>query len=215
MTNYLGIDPGLSGGFVNIVDNQICWKLAMPTIEVTTEMDGSKTEIDRDAIYSYLSIFPTDTYAVIEKQHPVRNQDIERTCTTCKNYGIILMALRKIHTIEVSAHEWQSYFGIVPVTQQSEGKTTKEQALCIAQALYPDVDFRKSGRARKAHDGIVDAALIATYCVAVSKVFKTLSSIVNAGVDGLVKPLGATRKQKVGHGVGKDRRKNRVNEEER
>jgi hypothetical protein len=59
--------------------------------------------------------------------------------------------------------DWQAYFGIVSV-KKGRGETTKQQAYKIAQAKYPDVDFRKSGRAQKPHDGMVDATLIAGYC---------------------------------------------------
>jgi hypothetical protein len=67
----------------------------------------------------------------------------------------------RIHTTEVPSGIWQEHFGIVSV---KKGKgSTKKQAFHIAQKLYPNVDFRKSDRSRIAHDGIVDAVLIANY----------------------------------------------------
>lgn len=43
-------------------------------------------------------------------------------------------------------------------------RDTKATSLRAAQRIFPDVDFRKSERARVPHDGIVDAALMAEYC---------------------------------------------------
>jgi len=163
--NYLGIDPGLSGGSVVISGDKIRCKIVMPTISTTSKKGKTKKEIDRNGVLSFLSRLPRDTYAVIEEQIPVRNQHIQASHTTAKNYGILLMALTATHTHyrEVPSSIWQAHFGITPNTGK-KGMTTKDQALVIAHRLYPDVDFRRSRRARVAHDGIVDAALIANYC---------------------------------------------------
>ena len=164
-TGYLGIDPGLFGGLVYILEGGIRYKLVMPTITITKKNGDSKKELDRLGISSFLSDIPNHTNVTIEEQHPVRKQDINAICTTCKNYGIILMALHSAHLFvtEVTAKDWQDFYGIVSV-KKAKGKTTKQQALPIAQSLFSGVDFRKSDRSRIPHDGIVDAALIANYC---------------------------------------------------
>jgi Holliday junction resolvasome RuvABC endonuclease subunit len=162
--DYLGIDPGLSGGFAVVSGDEIRYKMAMPTISFTTKDGKTKTEIDRDAVLSFLALFPPHVHVAIEEQGAFRGQDIISSCTICRNYGILQMALTvaRMYISEVSAKDWHDFFGIVSA---KEGKgTTKEQALRIAQRLYPNVDFRKSERSHIVHDGIVDAVLIANYC---------------------------------------------------
>ncbi|AJP62043.1 crossover junction endodeoxyribonuclease [ANMV-1 virus] len=162
---YIGIDPGLSGGFAAVVDNRILYKMAMPTISFKTPEDKTKTEIDREGVLSILKLCPVHTHVVIEKQEAFRGQDIVSSCTICKNYGILLTALTVAHTYitEEPPKVWQAHFGIVSV-KESGGQSTKEQAFHVAQRLYPDASFMKSERSRVVHDGIVDATLIAAYC---------------------------------------------------
>jgi Holliday junction resolvasome RuvABC endonuclease subunit len=163
--DYLGIDPGLTGGFAVVSGDRIRYKMVMPTLSFTTKEGKTKTEIDREGVLSFLKIFPPHVHVVIEEQEAFRSQNITSTCTTCKNYGMLLMALTlaRLYITEVPSGIWQKYYGIVSV-KKGEGETTKQQAYRIAQAKYPHVDFRKSGRAQKPHDGMVDAALIADYC---------------------------------------------------
>jgi Holliday junction resolvasome RuvABC endonuclease subunit len=192
--DYLGIDPGLNGGFACVSGDKISYKMAMPTISFTTTDGKTKTELDRKGICSFLSALPPHTHAVIEEQGAYRGQDITSSCTICRNYGILQMALTTAHMFitEVPSDVWQAHFRIVSV-KKGEGKTTKQQALEIAQAKYPDADFRKSGRAHKAHDGIVDAALIADYCQSLFAPFPQLIEPLEVkpivGIEGTVKSL--------------------------
>lgn len=164
-SDYLGIDPGLNGGFAVVSGDKLHYKTAMPTLSFEMKDGKTKTEIDRYGVLSFLKTFPPHVHVVIEEQEAFRRQNIVSTCTQCKNYGILLMALTvaRFYTTIVPSDDWHAHFGIVSV-KKSKGESTKEQAFHIAQKLYPDVDFRKSERSHIAHDGIVDAALIATYC---------------------------------------------------
>jgi Holliday junction resolvasome RuvABC endonuclease subunit len=162
---YLGIDPGLSGGLAVVSSDKIKYKIAMPTITIIKANGDSKRVPDQHGISSFLSSIPKHTHCVIEEQHPARNQSIVAICTTCRNYGVLLGALYAAHlfTTEVTAKIWQEHYGIISV-KKSGGKSTKEQGFDIAQTLYPGVAFRKSERSYKFHDGLTDAALIANYC---------------------------------------------------
>ena len=164
--DYLGIDPGLSGGFAVVSGDRIRFKMVMPTLSFgNTKDDKTKTEIDREGVLSFLKIFPPHTHVVIEQQEAFRSQNITTTCTTCRNYGILLMGLTvaRFYATEVPSSIWQAHFGIVSA-KKAGGASTKAQAFAIAQTIYPRVDFRKSNRAHVFHDGIVDATLIAKYC---------------------------------------------------
>jgi Holliday junction resolvasome RuvABC endonuclease subunit len=175
MISYLGIDPGISGGFAVVSGDKIVYKMVMPTLSFTTKAGKIKTEIDREGVLSFLKTLPKHMHAAIEQQQAFRKQDITATCTTCRNYGLLLMALTVAHmyVTEVSSVMWQDHFGIVSV-KTSGGKSTKEQASHIAHELYPNADFRKSERSHIVHDGIVDATLIATYCQALFAPFLAL-----------------------------------------
>lgn len=115
--DYLGIDPGLSGGLAVIASDGSLYKIAMPTISFTTQEGETKTEIDREGVLSFLKECPAHTHVVIEKQEAFRGQDIVSSCTICKNYGMLLMALTvaRFYITEESPGDWQAYFGIVSV----------------------------------------------------------------------------------------------------
>jgi Holliday junction resolvasome RuvABC endonuclease subunit len=163
--DFLGIDPGLSGGFAVVSGDRIRCKMVMPTLSFTREDDTTKTVIDREGVLSFLKKLPPHMHVVIEEQEAFRSQNITSTCTLCKNYGMLLMALTvaQCYVTEVPASVWQEHYGIVSV-KKSGGASTKAQAFAIVQTIYPREDFRKSDRSRKFHDGIVDATLIARYC---------------------------------------------------
>jgi Holliday junction resolvasome RuvABC endonuclease subunit len=165
ISDYLGIDPGLNGGFAVVSGDKIRYKMAMPTLSFKTVDGKTKTEIDREGVLSFLSTIPPLTHVAIEEVHAFRKQNITATCTTCRNYGILLMAFTVAHMriTEVPSDTWQKHFGIFPA-KEAGGKSTKEQAFDIVRMIYPDDDFRKSERAQKPHDGMVDACLIAEYC---------------------------------------------------
>jgi Holliday junction resolvasome RuvABC endonuclease subunit len=165
MIRYIGIDPGISGGFAVISGDKILYKMVMPTISHKNKAGKTKTEIDRDGVLSFLSTIPPYTHVVIEEVQAFRKQNITATCTTCRNYGMLLMALTvsRMFISEVPSDVWQKHFGIVPA-KEAGGKSTKEQAVSIARMIYPGADFRKSDKSHKFHDGITDATLIANYC---------------------------------------------------
>jgi Holliday junction resolvasome RuvABC endonuclease subunit len=166
MTSYLGIDPGLDGGFAVITDNHVSLKLAMPTSSKKLQGNKTKRYINRSSVMNFLNALPVATFIAIEEQIPVRNQSVTSVFTTAKNYGILLMAISAsvfgFSPLEVPSSRWHALFGIV--SEPKAGKSTKAQAFEIASAIFPNTNFRQSNRARTPHDGIVDATLIAHYC---------------------------------------------------
>jgi Holliday junction resolvasome RuvABC endonuclease subunit len=162
---YLGIDPGLAGGFVLLSGDKIVCKMVMPTISFKTVDGKTKTEIDREGVLSFLCNIPPLTHVAIEEVQAYRKQNITATCTTCRNYGMLLMSLTFTHMFitEVPSDVWQKHFGIFPA-KKTGGKSTKQQAFDSVHMIYPNEDFRKSNRSHSFHTGIVDATLIAKYC---------------------------------------------------
>lgn len=162
---YLGIDCGLSGALVSTYPDGRVETLVMPTLKVKRRGGGTRSVLNDNAILHYLRSCPTFTLCCIEEQISVRNQRVQACFTTAMNYGKLLMALScaRVEYRTVPPREWQAYFSIVNRRKGVVGETTKEQALKVASNLYPDLDMRKSARARKAHDGVVDALLICHY----------------------------------------------------
>jgi hypothetical protein len=82
----------------------------------------------------------------------------------------ILEAL-EIPYYKIQPKKWQEvcFEGVPRIMKPGKPATgrgdtdTKAMALVAAQRLYPKLDLRKSTRAEKAHDGIVDALLLAHY----------------------------------------------------
>lgn len=162
---FIGCDPGLAGGLVFIFDDKIKYKLAMPTLTITKANGDSRRILDQQGISSFLSRIPAHTHVVIEEQLAARNQNITATCTTCRNYGILLGALFAAHlfTTEVTVSDWHTYFGITPAREKFSD-STKVQAFKICRLRFPHEDFRRTQRSHVFHDGITDATLLALYC---------------------------------------------------
>jgi Holliday junction resolvasome RuvABC endonuclease subunit len=165
MISYLGIDPGIFGGFAVVSGDKLLYKMVMPTITHKNKAGKTKTEIDREGVLSFLKTLPPHTHVAIEEVQAYRKQNITATCTSCRNYGCLLMALTvaNMSITEVPSDIWQKHFGILPANKAG-GKTTKQQAFDIAHMIYPNENFTKSERAHKPHDGVIDATLIAKYC---------------------------------------------------
>jgi hypothetical protein len=97
MISFCGCDPGLSGGFAVVSGDKIQYKMVMPTISHKSKAGKIKTEIDREGVLSFLKTLPPHTHVAIEEVQAYRKQNITATCTTCKNYGILLMASTVAH----------------------------------------------------------------------------------------------------------------------
>ena len=173
MLHILGIDPGKTGAFV-LMDQQggVIEKLVMPLIG---------KELDHLGIASIVSICSGSSHIYIEDVHAVHGSAAGATF----NFGYVCGAIRQCVTdyripfTMVQPKKWQSiiYQGVKEIRKPSykitkgkfEGQTrkgnrdTKKMSLLAAQQLFPTVDLRKNSRCKIAHDGIVDALLIAEY----------------------------------------------------
>jgi hypothetical protein len=65
----------------------------------------------------------------------------------------------------VQPKKWQKeiFEGMNEIKNTKGKRDTKKMALMACQRMYPDVDLTPTERAKKPHDGIVDALLIAEY----------------------------------------------------
>ena len=152
----VGIDNGISGGIVAIsrATGSIIDKTPMPLLHRL-----GKKETDTRKVYDWITDLNTPfTLAIEEPLRHARSSQAIRSMAI--NFGKILgLAESKQWDIKcVSVHKWQKrMLGRVP-----KGKT-KEHALAVAYDIAPDECWKKSKRASKPHDGMVDAFLIARY----------------------------------------------------
>lgn len=157
----IGIDIGLSGAIVVINDNgKILHKSVMPIV-------GS--EIDIKALYKIIYKY-RDHGIVFEEIQTIFSVSKTTMYSLGRQTGFLyaLCTVLKAKFVTVNPKKWQNfYFKQFPKRffKKDGSLDTKGTALYVAQRILPKEDFFKpdSKRSRKAHDGIVDAYLLAYY----------------------------------------------------
>lgn len=165
---YVGIDVGANGGIFAMNHlGEILLKTAIPHHKGTTEVDYRK-------MYSMLKQlrakggFKCEVQVGVEDVHSLYGMSAKSNF----NFGLIkgikigmLEALNYDYNL-VPPKAWQKLVWIeedVVLKENGRSKDTKATSLNASKRIFPLVDFRKSSRAKKPHDGIFDAALIAEY----------------------------------------------------
>lgn len=148
----IGIDPGLSGGLAAL-DGETIDLLIMPVVAV-----GLKREIDEQTLVDWLASYKVrgDVQVIIEAVHAMPKQGVTSMFTFGTGWGLVrgICAGLGIPYRLVRPQEWQR----VVMPGMARGSE-----YCVASRLWPLAEFRASGRCRKPHEGLVDAALIAEY----------------------------------------------------
>ena len=172
MKYYCGVDIGSNGGIVVIdEDNNIVLKHIMPKV-------GNSSEIDVGKLIEYFTKFDLVIVAM-EDLSSIFGASSRSNFTFGINNGIIIATVKclKLPFIKIHSKTWQKFAfeGIREVRKAGNGKKdkngndklgkvdTKLMALQAIHRLYPNEDFTKSERAKKAHDGLIDACLISRY----------------------------------------------------
>jgi len=152
---YIGIDPGLHGGFA------IMYQDSVETSVIPTTLQGKKRTYNHlDLARFFYSFEGTECYAILEEQHAMPKQGVTSMFSTGYGFGALKQCLTDFaipHEV-IRAQVWQKEFGI-----SGRKGNTKVQALQICQSLFPDVNLLATERAKKPHQGIVDAVLIAEF----------------------------------------------------
>jgi crossover junction endodeoxyribonuclease RuvC len=138
--NYIGIDPGKSGGIAVLTGSSVETQyLSATEADVWSFLYGLSTWPDRE-----------DSYAYIEKVHSMPRQGVASTFKFGQSYGFlrgILVAIR-IPFEEVTPQAWQKAMGCM---SRGDKNVTKAKA----QQLFPKVTVTHA---------IADALLIAEFC---------------------------------------------------
>ena len=171
---YIGIDPGKSGGIVGVDDTgRIHLKYVIPLI-------GREVDTKRMLeIFEFVKRHENENVQMaIEDVHSIFGSSAKSNFQFGWIVGFLeaMVISQRIGYVKVTPKEWQSksWYGVSPVLINTGKKTkqgnikykvdTKKTSLIAAQRLFPGETFMASERSRVAHDGLVDAALIATWC---------------------------------------------------
>jgi len=165
---WAGVDIGLDGALVTIdLSGQIKLNVA-PVINPQFKPKGKKgkggkrqpDEVEMKRLLVGMKESYGDILVGLEAAFGMPGQSSVATCTFCSNYGLwrgMLVAL-EIPFFSFRSQEWQRMmFKGIPKSD------SKAMARMAAGQLYPNLDLRKSDRAKKPHEGLVDALLIARF----------------------------------------------------
>lgn len=163
---YIGIDPG-TDGYLSVIDNGEYRFLAVdgtPMLEIGKFVGEFRNK---------------QCVAVLEDVHALHGTSASSMFNFGMSKGFLLGLLiaHKIPYVLVTPKDWQGGVWINAdkeyTTQKQKLKNggektvrkvdTKTTSLNAALRLFPDVDFRKSSRCTKFHDGKVDSLLMAEY----------------------------------------------------
>lgn len=144
MKYYIGIDPGAtSGGLVVLTEWGAIFEASpMPDVYTLEKVSAWAAE-------NGISVF-------IEDVQPNRGWHIKSAWNFAKHVGQLHLIFPK--AILIPPRTWQRV-----ITCGYPDKCPKIRALKAARELWSAMDWRKSERATKPHEGMIDAALIAEY----------------------------------------------------
>ena len=151
----VGIDNGFNGGLVCIEDGRVIGKLTMPVID----LDTGKHAYDIPFIIQSFESWKPDL-AILEKAQPYPKQGGVSNYSIGLGYGIMqgVLSTLKIPFEVVHPKTWQkSIFNGLP------HEDTKAASALFCLRRWPTVDWRKTERCKKVHDGLTDAACLSEY----------------------------------------------------
>lgn len=164
---YIGVDPG-SDGYVSVIGEDGVYEF-LP-------IDGTPIQ----EIGNFIgALAKKQCVAVLEDVHAVFGSSAAGTFNFGFSKGFLqgLLIAHRIPYVLVAPKDWQNEVWINAdkeyTTQKQKLKSgeersvkkvdTKATSINAARRLFPSVDFRKSEKAKKPHDGKVDALLVAEY----------------------------------------------------
>lgn len=153
----VGMDPGLSGG-ISILDQE---KMSLEVHPMPTISNGRKDVLDPAGIARILVEAKVDR-ACIEKVGAMPGQGVTSMFSFGYGAGVlegICAALQIPYSFVIPQTWMKAVLSGLP-------KGVGEKASIIwCQRMFPKVDWRKSERSKKPHDGMTDATCIAFYAM--------------------------------------------------
>lgn len=165
---YVGIDVGSNGGIFAFNDlDEVLVKESVPQIKGGGGVDYKKLFTIIKSIRNKAGI-KAKIKVGIEDVHSLFGMSAKSNFSFGHIKGVKIGMLEAIgydYTL-VAPKTWQKLIWIdsdITLKDTGKSKDTKATSLKAATRIFPLVDFRKSNRATKPHDGIFDSALIAEY----------------------------------------------------
>lgn len=154
---FVGIDPGRDGSIACLNrEGAILVTFVMPMLGIERPI----LDLNRlDEIFSELSSRPIEAcYLEFVASRP--QQSAVGTFKFGRTFGATeaLLTANRIPFQLVTPKVWTK-----EMHQGISGDDPKQKSKVAAARLYPGVDLRKNDRCKVAHDGIIDALLIAEY----------------------------------------------------
>ena len=152
---HIGIDNGVSGALAAISPHsQIIAVLPMPTLKAR-----KGNEIDIAAVWQWLDNLGRDKITVTIEE-PGGSKSAKASTSMAGSFHALraVCVLKGIRWHRVTPQAWQK--DMLPGCKSGD---SKPRALALARQLWPSESFLASDRCRVAHDGIVDAAIIAEW----------------------------------------------------
>lgn len=181
----VGIDPGMSGGIVILVDGAIHAIHKMPIFEVDVVKNKKKSKqkhLDVPRLFEILRPLYINNKPDVYVEELTHLFGLPASSNFKLGYSVgaihgVLQTLGEFYLIHQK--KWQQIWDPSDITYEIDKKTgkvkmakrgktskpkvnTKETSLNCARRLYPGHDLLAEG-GRVPHDGCVDALLIATY----------------------------------------------------
>jgi hypothetical protein len=159
----VGIDNGLSGGLcaVNAETDKIVSYMAMPTYK-----EGDKTEIDVNKVIKFIERFSMDKILVAIEEPLKHAKSSQAVRSMAISFGKCVGACDALYilTRRIQVKDWQDAILGKGIAKGN----TKVTALKRANDLWPEQSWLATPKSKVAHDGIVDAALIAYYTISIN-----------------------------------------------
>lgn len=146
---YVGIDPGKNGGVAYVSESGEVSMVKMPTLPLFVSL-----------LHDWHMEFGIK-HVFLEKGQAMPGQGVCSTFTNGKHCGELegaLVVMNLPYTL-LPPQSWQKEMFRGTLTGEP-----KKRALCAATRLFPKETFRATTKAIKAHDGMIDAVLMAEYC---------------------------------------------------
>jgi hypothetical protein len=154
----IGIDNGISGALVALSAYS---GMVLDSILMPTRTNGTSRECDAIAVCEWIEKFQySDEVAVALETPSKHSPGTLALCSMWDCYGAIRGILEScgIRHVRIAPRTWQSVMlGVVPKGE------TKAYARAKAREIWNDEDWLATPRSKKAHEGLVDAALIAEF----------------------------------------------------
>lgn len=161
MQYFVGIDCGLSGGIVVLNDSgQITQSMVMPTVKM-----GKGNTVDIQSLVNWFDELDTPEITMGVEDPGKHAASAMGLWSMTRSFTIIetLAVAYGIRYDTYLSQKWQKKFWSKPKMAKGKKYDTKSAALLAATKLWPTQDWTATERSSKAHDGLVDAALIAEY----------------------------------------------------